>query len=180
MSGMKKAIVMPQNQEKTNNQTVREKLQAKISQMEHSLAQTPNMKEPENVSNEVKSEDNAIMNKIADIKLKSFSKPATLKETHRTLAEEEKKVSRNKSYKEGRFVKLKNSPLSVTLRNSLASKLETSDLIETGNKYLTNNGVMKMNKENENYLVSSLDENYQFWIQNLLLYRQLQKPEYLI
>ena len=126
--------------------------------MEHSLAQTPNMKEPENVSNEVKSEDNAIMNKIADIKLKSFSKPATLKETHRTLAEEEKKVSRNKSYKEGRFVKLKNSPLSVTLRNSLASKLETSDLIETGNKYLTNNGVMKMNKENENYLVSSLDE----------------------
>lgn len=158
MSGMKKAIVMPQNQEKTYNQTVREKLQAKISQMEHSLAQTPNMNEPENVSNEVRSEDNAIMNKIADIKLKSFSKPATLKETHRTLAEEEKKVSRNKSYKEGRFVKLKNSPLSVTLRNSLASKLETSDLIETGNKYLTNNGVMKMTKENENYLVSSLDE----------------------
>lgn len=158
MSGVKKAIVMPQKQEKTHTQVVREKLQAKISQMEHSLAQTPGLTEPENVSNEVKSEDNAIINKMSDIKLKSFSKPATLKETHRTLAEEEKSSSRNKSYKEGRFVKLKNSPLSVTLRKSLTSELGTSDLIDTGNKYLTNSGVMKMNKENENYLVSSLDE----------------------
>lgn len=158
MSGNKKAVIMPETQQQSANaQNVREKLQARISQMEHSLAQTP-VNEPEIISNEVKSEDDVIMNRISDVKLKSFSKPNNLKETHRTLAEEEKKVSRNKSYKEGRFVKLKNSPLSVTLRKSMASQLETSDLIETGNKYLTNNGVMKMNKENENYLVSSLDE----------------------
>lgn len=145
--------------EKSHDEIVKEKLQAKISQMEHALAQTPTLKEPEEVSLDVKSEDNAIVNNFSEIKLKSFSKSMSLKETHRTLAEEDKKLSRNKSYKEGRFVKLKNSPLSVTRRQNGASDLEISDLIETGNKYLTNNnGEMKMNKENENYLLSSLDE----------------------
>lgn len=147
-----------QNKEKTHDQIVSEKLQAKISQMEHALAQTPQLEEPEEVSNEVKSEDDAIMNKLSDVKLKAFSKPLTMKEANRTLAKDEKKLSRNKSYKEGRFVKLKNSPLSVNRRKSAASNLEVSDLIGTGNKYLTNNGEMKMNKENENYLLSSLDE----------------------
>lgn len=188
MSGLRKAVIVPEKEEqntqtpskmnilqsssrkisaadinrqkveKSHEEIVREKLQAKISQMEHALAQTPELKEPEEISNDVKSEDNVIMHKISDIKLKSFSKPVTLKETHRTLAEEEKKVTRNKSYKEGRFVKLKNSPLSVSRRQSASSDLQASDLIGTGNKYLTNSGEMKMNKENENYLVSSLDE----------------------
>lgn len=145
--------------EKSHEEIVKEKLQAKISQMEHALSQTPTIKEPEEVSLDVKSEDDAIMNNFSEIKLKSFSKSMSLKQTHRTLADEDKKLSRNKSYKEGRFVKLKNSPLSVTRRHSGASDLEVSDLIETGNKYLTNNnGEMKMNKENENYLLSSLDE----------------------
>ena len=89
---------------------------AKISQMEHSLAQTPSLKEPEEVSNSVKSEDDVIMNKISDVKLKSFSKPIGLKEANRILSDKDKKSSRNKSYKEGRFVKLKNSPLSVNRR----------------------------------------------------------------
>lgn len=187
MSGLKKSITMPaeennqssklqtisgnhsemnsgtvfdgiRNKEKTHEQIVSEKLQAKISQMEHALAQTPKLQEPEEIANVVKSEDDAIVNKLSEIKLKSFAKPLTLKETNRTLAQEEKKLSRNKSYKEGRFVKLKNSPLSVNKRKSAASDLEVSDLIDTGNKYLTNNGEMKMNKENENYLLSSLDE----------------------
>lgn len=138
---------------------IRENLQAKISQMEHALAQTPQMEPPEEVSNEVKSEDDAIMGTFNDIKLKSFSKTVTLKETHRNLIEEDKKQSRNKSYKEGRFVKLKNSPLSVSRRQSKSSELAVSDLVNTGNKYLNNNnGEMKMDKENENYLLSSLDE----------------------
>lgn len=179
MSGLKKAIVEPEVQVeqsvqevapqpkvelkpqpivKSHNQIVSEKLQAKISQMEHALAQTPTLKEPEEVSNEVKSEDNAITSKISEIKLKSFSKPVSLKETQRSLIEEDKKISRNKSYEEGRFVKLSNSPLSVNRRKSGASKLAISDLLTTGSKYLTNNGEMKMSKENENYLVSSLNE----------------------
>lgn len=179
MSGLKKAIVEPEVQVeqsvqevasaqkielkpqpiiKSHEEVVKEKLQAKISQLEHSLAQTPTLKEPEEVSNEVKSEDNAITSKISEIKLKSFSKPVSLKETQRSLIEEDKKISRNKSYQEGRFVKLSNSPLSVNRRKSGASKLAISDLLTTGSKYLTNNGEMKMSKENENYLVSSLNE----------------------
>jgi len=175
LSGTKKTVVMPEikqeeskeklantikKPEKSHDELVREKLQAKISQMEHSLAQTPSLQEPEEISNEVKSEDDSIMNKFSEIKLKSFAKPVSLRETHRTLAEEDKKISRNKSYKEGRFVKLKNSPLSVTRRQSASSALNPSDLISTGSKYLTNenNGEMKMNKENENYLLSSVNE----------------------
>lgn len=182
MSGLKKAVIEPEKQpevakpqekiqlpsslqnntvekhEKSHDDIVREKLQAKISQMEHSLAQTPTLKEPEEVSNSVKSEDDVIMNKISDVKLKSFSKPIGLKESNRILSDKDKKSSRNKSYKEGRFVKLKNSPLSVNRRQSAATDLNISDLIGTGNKYLTNNGEMKMNKEKENYLLSSLDE----------------------
>ena len=138
---------------------LKEQMRAKISQMEHSLAQTPNLEPPEEVSNEVRSEDNAIMGTFSEIKLKSFAKKPTLKESHRSLLDEDKKQSRNKSYKEGRFVKLKNSPLSVSRRKSTSSEMEVSDLMGTGNKYLTNNnGEMKMDKQNENYLLSSLDE----------------------
>ena len=194
MSGMKKAIVTPDNQDLNSNkesvvsslqqssrkaaelsldtikdsiqnipdshkEKLQEKLQAKISQMEHALAQTPSMQEPEEQNMGVRSEDDAIMKNMSNIKLKSFSKPLTLKETSRSLVEEDKKISRNKAYKEGRFVKLKNSPLSVSRRKSTSSSLEVNDLITTGDKYLTNNnGEMKMNKENENYLLSSLDE----------------------
>ena len=168
MSGLKKAVVMPEAQadsysaskvvEKSQKEVMSEKLQAKISQMEHSLAQTPTLNEPEEVSYDIKSEDNVITNKLSEIKLKSFSKQVTLKETQRSLVEEDKKISRNKAYKEGRFVKLNNSPLSVNRRRSVASDLATTDLIGTGSKYLTNNGEMKMSKENENYLVSSLNE----------------------
>lgn len=174
LSGVKKAViepVQPKKEEKPVSNIkpltlpkedfkskFNEKMQAKISQMEHALAQTPSNNEPEEISNSVKSEDNAIISKISDIKLKSFSKSMSLKETHRTLAEDDKKLSRNKSYQEGRFVKLKNSPLSVNRRKSASSNLETKDLIGTGSKYLTNNGETKMSKENENYLVSSLDE----------------------
>ncbi|MBQ8459518.1 hypothetical protein IJ541_05385 [bacterium] len=159
LSGSQKAVIMPSNQaEKSPREIAQEKLQAQISHLEHSLAQTPSLKEPEEIQTGVRSEDNAILNKMSDIKLKSFSKPLTLKETHRSLLEDDKKISRNKSYKEGRFVKLKNSPLSVNQRKSASSDLNASDLIGTGNKYLTNSGEIKMNKENENYLLSSLDE----------------------
>ena len=61
---------------------------------------------------------------------------------------------------EGKFVKLKNSPLSVTKRSSNNFNAEMPDLLKaiTENKYLTNNGEMKMEKQNENYVLSSLDE----------------------
>lgn len=140
--------------EKSHNEIIREKLQAKISQMEHSLAQTPSLKEPEEISHEVKSEDNAIIKKISDVKLKSFAKPKTLKQTQRALLEDNTKPENNEIYKEGQYVKLNDSSLSVSKRPSASTEINHS----TENKYLTNNGEMKMNKENENYLVSSLGE----------------------
>ena len=170
MSGLKKAIVQDSQSEQISNEVVSnaaeksqreimsEKLQAKISQMEHALAETPTLQEPEEISYGVRSEDNTITSTFTEIKLKAFSKPVSLKQTQRSLIEDDKKISRNKSYKEGRFVKLSNSPLSVNRRRSVASDLAVTDLIGTGSKYLTNNGEMKMSKENENYLVSSLNE----------------------
>lgn len=148
-----------QNIPKNSREEIKEKMRAKISQMEHSLSQTPTLEPPEEVSHDVQSEENSIMGTFSDIKLKAFAKSVTLKETHRTLLDENKKQSRNKAYKEGRFVKLKNSPLSVNKRKSASSDLEDTDLMQAGNKYLTNNnGEMKMDKQNENYLLSSLDE----------------------
>ena len=136
-----------QNIPKDKTEEIKENLRAKISQMEHSLANTPQMEPPEEVSNDVKSEDDSIMGTFHDIKLKSFAKTVTLKETHRSLIEDDKKQTRNKSYKEGRFVKLKNSPLSVNRRKSASSDLTVSDLVNTGNRYLNNsNGEMKMDK----------------------------------
>ena len=148
------------NLQSRNTNDIREKLQAQISQMEHSLSQTPNIEPPEDVITGVHSEDDTIMNKFSDIKLKSFAKSVNLKQTHRTLLDEDDKQTRNKSFKEGRFVKLKNSPLSVNKRKSASSQLEVSDVMDSGRKYLTNNnnGEMKMDKQNGNYLLSSLDE----------------------
>lgn len=148
------------NIQSRNTNDIREKLQAQISQMEHSLSQTPNIEPPEHVITGVHSEDDTIMNKFSDIKLKSFAKSVNLKQTHRTLLDEDDKQTRNKSFKEGRFVKLKNSPLSVNKRKSASSQLEVSDVMDSGRKHLTNNnnGEMKMDKQNENYLLSSLDE----------------------
>lgn len=140
---------------KGNSEEFKKQMRAKISQLEHSLAQTSTLKEPEEVTNEVKSEDDTIISKISDIKLKSFSKPVSLKGSDRSLLNDNKKT---KQYREGQFVKLKDSPLSVSRRRSASSEINASDLINTGSKYLMNNGEMKMTREKENYLLSSLDE----------------------
>lgn len=137
-----------------NEETLKENLRSKISQMEHAFNQTTSLIEPpEEISHDVQSEDNAIMKHFSDIKLKSFAKGLTLKETHRTLADENKKVSKDKNYKESRFVKLKNSPLSMSRRKAVNG---VSNFMPSLNKILMNNGEMKM--DNQNYELSSLDE----------------------
>ena len=161
MSATKKAIVSPADENvspEAKKEDIRQKLQAKISQMEHSLAQTPDALEPVEPFVGVRSEDDAISNKITDVKLKSFSKSVSLRQTTRGLLGNDNKQSRNKALKEGRFVKLKNSPLSVNRRNSASSEIQASTLMNAGNKYLNNNGEMNMDKQKENYVLSSLDE----------------------
>lgn len=144
-----------QRPEKSHNDIIREKLQAKISQMEHSLAQTPTLEEPVEYSKEVYSEDKAIMNKISNVKLKSFAKPKTLKQTQRSMINDEVVTSNDYEYKEGQYVNLSESPLSVSRRSSASTNYNISDITRMGK---TNNGVMKMNNENENYYVSSMNE----------------------
>ncbi len=144
---------IPENKD-TN---INSKLQAKISQMEHALSQTPSLEPPADVMNALMSEDDAIMNSINNVKLKSFGKSLNLKETNRNMLSAKRP---SQKMEEGKFVKLKNSPLSVTKRSSNNSNAEMPDLLKaiTENKYLTNNGEMKMEKQNENYVLSSLDE----------------------
>ena len=135
-----------------------DKVESTVANLEHTYNNTPSMNSSEDVSGGVKSEDDAITNKINQIKLKTFSKNKVINETNRSLNQDDKKVSRNKEFKEGRFVKLKNSPLNVTRRKTTVGNFDASDLINTGSKYLMNNGEMKMTKEHENYVLSSLDE----------------------
>jgi len=150
--GLKDSIKnIPADKEKMN-----EKLRAKIAQMEHSLAQT-RQEEPNEVSDKVKSEDDAITTSISDVKLKSFAKSVSLHETNRTLLSEEKKQPKLKASKEGRFVKLKSSPLNVSKRKSASTDLNVSNTSD--NIYLSNNnGEMEMNTQNENYSLTSVDE----------------------
>ena len=162
----KKAVIMPEEKtsvkltqvlrrsEKSHNDIIREKLQAKISQMEHSLTQTPATNEPTEIPKGVQSEDNTIINTMKDVKLKSFSKSMSLSETTRAFS---KGASDNRHFPEAPFVKLKDSKLSVNRRESASSRINLRNMIDT-EKYLTNNGEIKMNKENENYLTSSLNE----------------------
>lgn len=155
----KQVAEIVKNTSPRRNDELNKKIRAKISQMEYSLSQTPSSNEPQEVIQGVQSEDSAITSKLNDIKLKSFSKPVSLKETVRTAFTDYKKQSK-KPYREGRFVKLKNSPLSVNRRKSASSEINSQNLNGSENKYLTNgnNGEMTMDKQNENYLLSSLNE----------------------
>ena len=82
---------IPENKD-TN---INSKLQAKISQMEHALSQTPSLEPPADVMNALMSEDDAIMNSINNVKLKSFGKSLNLKETNRNMLSAKKTISKN-------------------------------------------------------------------------------------
>lgn len=130
-------------------EVIKEELRAKISQMEHSLAQTPKLELPSEYKKDIYSEDDSITKKLSDIKLKSFAQPS-LNSTHRMLLGAEKRPVED--IKEGRFVKLKNSPLNISTRKSASSKINGSD-------YYKNHGEMNMDKI-DNYNVSSLNEYF--------------------
>jgi len=158
----KRSIVSIDDVNSVNNQpkTKEQVLDTVRSQLEHSFNNT--ITEPMIVESNtsVKSEEEAISKNISNAKLKTFAKTQKLNETNRKLLSEKKKKVTS-PLQESRFVKLRNSALSVSRRNSANSDLNISDLLRTGNKYLDNrrNGVMKMTeKKEENYVLSSLDE----------------------
>lgn len=151
---------IPQNHE----EELKNDLRAKISQMEHAFNQTPKIEPPEEISNDVKSEDDAIMKHLSDIKLKSFANSKTLKETRRSLANEDRKINKEKTYKESRFVKLKNSPLSVNRRKPTVSNIEATNLTKTEDNFVINNninsGEINMDNQKSTYGSASLNEYF--------------------
>ncbi len=140
-----KSTVIPDLKETS----AKNKLEAQISQMEHSLAQTPSIEPVENNSG-VKSEANAISETMSGVKLKSFAKPKTLETTKRELVKNETETL--KPQKEGRHVRLKTSPLSVSVRKYEKSGLKISDLLRR------ENGEGGKMKTRTNYSSASIDE----------------------
>ena len=158
----KRSIVSIDDINSVNNQpkTKEQVLDTVRSQLEHSFNNVSDESLIIEDSSSVKSEDDIISKNISNAKLKTFAKTQKLNETSRKLLSE-KKQNVTSPLKESKFVKLRNSALSVSRRNSANSDLNISDLLRTGNKYLDNrrNGVMKMaEKKEENYVLSSLDE----------------------
>lgn len=147
-----KDLVKSINQPMMNNreEVLKEQLRARISQMEHSLAQTPKLELSDETKKEMYSEDDKVVNTIANVKLKSFAKHKILNENHRMLLGAEKIIATDKNLKEGRFVKLKNSPLNISRRKSASSILNDNTHF--------NNGEMDMSKNIDNYSLSSVNE----------------------
>ena len=148
-----KGVVVSDEQLKQN------KIQETISRMEHSLAQTPTSEHVEDFSTKYHSEDDVISNKMSQIKLKSFANPADLSHAGRNLISFEELASRKKTLKEGKFVKMNNSSLTMSKRKSASSGMNFANLVRNGNNFVNNNRDAEiMGKKQEDYVLSSLNE----------------------
>ena len=111
-------------------------IQAVVSQMEHALSQTPSLNmDIKEKSNDVITDENAVTEKMNSVKLKSFAKSMSLREANRSILKTTSPTVSKTSAKEGRFVKLRNSALSMSRRNSLSSRVNISDLARTNSIY---------------------------------------------
>ncbi len=141
------------------NGVIVDDMAARVSQMEHALSQTPSLSSLDTTPKGVRSEDDAITGKMSELKLKTFANSINLKETSRhNIAPETMKVVTEPS-KEGKFVKLKNSELSVSRRNIGGHGFSISDLVRKGRRYLPqDNEPVVLDKEQEKYILSSIEE----------------------
>lgn len=144
----------------SDEQLKKNKMQETISRMEHSLAQTPASEQVvEDFSTKYHSEDDAISNKMSEIKLKSFANPVDLSHAGRNLVSFEELASRKKTLKEGKFVKMNNSSLTMSKRKSASSGMNFASIVRNGNNYIHNNKDAEiMSKQQEDYVLSSLNE----------------------
>lgn len=123
-------------------------------ELENTLNQVPEVYEPEPIElypeaeEEIISEDNFIP------KLKSFAKPASLSITHRKKGQ---KYIPQTFAKEGKFVKLMETPLNASARRFKDANLNVSDLINTGSKF-----ILDLDGENmeQDYTLSSVEEYF--------------------
>ena len=115
--------------------TQKSDIQATVSQMEHALSQTPSLDaDIKENTREVIADEDSVVDKMNSVKLKSFAKNMSLKEASRAALKASSTTNTTKN-RESHFVKLRNSALSVSRRNSLSSKVNISDLTRTNKLY---------------------------------------------
>ena len=167
-----KGVIVP------DEQMTQKRLQETISRMEHSLAQTPVSEPSDENSNKYHSEDDAILRNMSEIKLKSFAKPVDLSHTGRNLVSFDELQQRKASLKEGKFVKLNNSPLSVSRRKSTSSGMNFANIVRNGNKFANSKYEQAgMNKQQEEYIMSSLNEYMSMLDDEQTAVPMLQQPQ---
>lgn len=143
----------------SDEQLKKNKMQETISRMEHSLAQTPTSEHVEEFSTKYHSEDDVISNKMSQIKLKSFANPVDLSHAGRNLVSFEELASRKKTLKEGKFVKMNNSSLTMSKRKSASSGMNFANIVRNSNNFVQNNRDAEiMGKKQEDYVLSSINE----------------------
>ena len=108
----------------------------------------------------IKSEDFAIQESMSnEFRLKAFAKQNSLVTSRRTNVS--KLLPKYSHAKEGKFIKLFETPLTSTSRKFANANLKVSDLINTSSKYLKdNNKDVEMVEKEQNYVMSSIDEYF--------------------
>lgn len=108
----------------------------------------------------VKSEDFVIQQNMSEeFRLKAFAKPNALVSSRKTNVS--KLLPKYSHAKEGKFIKLFETPLNSTSRKFANANLKVSDLINTSSKYLKdNNKDVEMVEKEQNYVMSSIDEYF--------------------
>lgn len=147
------------NMKGTKGTVIRNDVKKRVMQMEHAFSQIPSIKPPQDSNNEVQSEDNAISKQMSGLNLKTFSKHRNLKQTDRKNISEETQTSATNPLKEGRFVNLANSALTMSRRNIGGHGYSISDLVRTSKRYLSpkQDSEAFSNKQDE-YIISSLED----------------------
>ena len=138
----------------SNEQLAKNKMQETISRMEHTLAQTPSNEHYVDYSDKYYSEDDRISKAMSEVKLKSFAKSVNLSETGRNLISFEELEKRKKTLKEGKFVRMTHSNLSMSKRKSASAGLNFANIVRN-NEHKPD---VVMDKEQEEYILSSINE----------------------
>lgn len=130
-------------------------------ELENTLNKTPEIYEEQQIDlssdeiSEVQSEDEIISNNM--VKLKAFAKPVSLHKAQRNRVK--KSLPKVQPQKEGKFVKLQQTPLTSGKRRFSDANLKVSDLVKSGSAFI--NGVNEeMFEKKQNYLMSSIDEYF--------------------
>lgn len=143
----------------TNGTVIPDDMQAKVSQMEHALAKTPSMTPPTTKNKGIQSEDDVISRQMSGLHLKTFAKNVSLKQTSRHNIPSAKQSLTTAPLKEGKFVNLENSELTMSQRNIGGHGYSISDLVRTGRRFLSKKQVSEeLSQKQDEYIISSLED----------------------